>query len=182
MLSAPQPLADHHQLADFESGEPSLDDWLKRRAAKNQANGSSRTYVVCEGDTVIGYALDKDSRTHDYVNNLHIFMRNMPNVTIHLDEETHRLAKIHAATTGTSLSQLFRDHVRKLARQSEDEGGAHPALRQYASFNISASDAMDALGLTCLEDLMTQALRAGLHLPHMDARSANAQAQKFLRR
>lgn len=55
MLSAPQPLADQHQLADFDSGEPSLDDWLKRRAAKNQANGSSRTHVVCEGDTVISY-------------------------------------------------------------------------------------------------------------------------------
>ena len=54
-LSAPQPLSDRHQLADFESGEPSLDDWLKRRAARNQANGSSRTYVVCEGDAVIGY-------------------------------------------------------------------------------------------------------------------------------
>ena len=58
MLSAPLPLANHHQLADCDSGEPSLDDWLKRRAAKNQANGSSRTYVVCEGparDRVIGY-------------------------------------------------------------------------------------------------------------------------------
>ncbi|MCE2918021.1 MAG: GNAT family N-acetyltransferase [Rubrivivax sp.] len=58
MLSAPEPLADHHQLADFDSGEPSLDDWLKRRAAKNQANGSSRTYVVCEvpvQDHVVGY-------------------------------------------------------------------------------------------------------------------------------
>ncbi|WP_018915294.1 GNAT family N-acetyltransferase [Thiomonas sp. FB-6] len=55
MLCAPQPLSDQHQLADFESGEPSLDDWPKRRAAKNQANGSSRTYVVCEGDAVIGY-------------------------------------------------------------------------------------------------------------------------------
>ena len=54
-LSAPQPLADHHQLAAFDSGEPSLDDWLKRRAAKNQASGSSRTDVVCEADTVIGY-------------------------------------------------------------------------------------------------------------------------------
>jgi GNAT superfamily N-acetyltransferase len=54
-LSAPQPLAERHQLADFDSGEPTLDDWLRRRAAKNQANGSSRTYVVCEGDTVIGY-------------------------------------------------------------------------------------------------------------------------------
>jgi len=55
MLSAPQPLADRHRLAAFDSGEPALDDWLKRRAARNQANGSSRTYVVCEGDAVIGY-------------------------------------------------------------------------------------------------------------------------------
>ena len=55
MLSAPEPLADHHQLDDFDSGEPSLDDWLKRRALKNQVNGSSRTYVVCEGNAVIGY-------------------------------------------------------------------------------------------------------------------------------
>ena len=39
MLCAPQPLSDQNQLADFESGEPSLDDWLKRRAARNQANG-----------------------------------------------------------------------------------------------------------------------------------------------
>ena len=55
MLSAPQPLADDHRRADFDSGELSLNYWLKRRAAKNQANGSSRTYGVCEGDTVIGY-------------------------------------------------------------------------------------------------------------------------------
>lgn len=55
MISAPEPLAGSHQLADFDSGEPSLDEWLKRRAAKNQANGSSRTYVVCEGQAVIGY-------------------------------------------------------------------------------------------------------------------------------
>jgi GNAT superfamily N-acetyltransferase len=55
MLSAPQPLSDQHQMAYFASGEPSLDNWLKRRAIRNQANGSSRTYVVCEGDAVIGY-------------------------------------------------------------------------------------------------------------------------------
>ena len=55
MLSAPQPLDERHRLAAFDSGEPSLDDWLKRRAARNQANGSSRTYVVCEGDSVMAY-------------------------------------------------------------------------------------------------------------------------------
>ena len=55
MLSAPQPLEDDHDLAAFDCGEVSLDDWLKRRAARNQANHSSRTYVVCNGKKVVGY-------------------------------------------------------------------------------------------------------------------------------
>lgn len=55
MISAPQPLQGHHKLDAFDSGEPSLDHWLQRRAARNEANGSSRTYVVCEQDAVIGY-------------------------------------------------------------------------------------------------------------------------------
>lgn len=54
-MKAPQPLAAGHKLEAFESGEPSLDEWLRRRALKNQENGSSRTYVVCEGDAVIGF-------------------------------------------------------------------------------------------------------------------------------
>ena len=55
MLSAPQPLTDQHVLTGFDCGEPSLDDWLRRRTLKNQANGSSRTYVVCDGEVVVGY-------------------------------------------------------------------------------------------------------------------------------
>lgn len=55
MISAPQPLSDAHQQANFDCGEPSLDGWLKRRVAKNQANRSSRTYVVCVRDAVVGY-------------------------------------------------------------------------------------------------------------------------------
>jgi GNAT superfamily N-acetyltransferase len=54
-ISAPQPLQSHHRLADFNCSEPSLDDWLKRRAARGSASGLTRTYVVCDGDTVIGY-------------------------------------------------------------------------------------------------------------------------------
>lgn len=54
-LSAPAPLADHHLLADFDSGVPSLDDWLRRRARANQASGASRTFVLCEGDRVMAY-------------------------------------------------------------------------------------------------------------------------------
>lgn len=55
MISAPEPLTEHHHLAEFDSGEPSLDDWLKRRAIRNQSSDASRTYVVCDAQAVIGY-------------------------------------------------------------------------------------------------------------------------------
>ena len=55
MISAPQPLADHHGVEAFECGESSLDDLLKRRASGNQASGASRTYVACVGEAVVGY-------------------------------------------------------------------------------------------------------------------------------
>jgi GNAT superfamily N-acetyltransferase len=55
MLSAPEPLAAQHAFDNFDSGVPSLDEWLKRRAAANQASGASRTYLVCETGHVVGY-------------------------------------------------------------------------------------------------------------------------------
>lgn len=55
MLSAPVLLSEAHDLALFESGHDSLDEWLRRRARANQVSGASRTYVVCEGERVIGY-------------------------------------------------------------------------------------------------------------------------------
>lgn len=54
-LQPPELLDEHHRLEGFSCGEDSLDDWLRRRARANQVSGASRTYVVCEGDFVIGY-------------------------------------------------------------------------------------------------------------------------------
>lgn len=54
-LSAPELLADHHDIAGFRSGEVSLDDWLARRARPNQVSGATRTYVVCHENRVVGY-------------------------------------------------------------------------------------------------------------------------------
>ena len=54
-LSSPEPLSDDHQPESFDSGEPVLDDWLRRRARAHQASGASRTYVVCEGTRVVAY-------------------------------------------------------------------------------------------------------------------------------
>lgn len=54
-LSAPAPLADHHVLDSFESGLPTLDDWLLRRARANQISGASRVFVTCDNGQVVGY-------------------------------------------------------------------------------------------------------------------------------
>ena len=54
-MSRAEPLADHHETERFNCGEPSLVEWLRRRARANQAAGASRTYVVCKENEVIGY-------------------------------------------------------------------------------------------------------------------------------
>jgi len=55
MFTAPELLATGHKLGDFCSGVASLDDWLKKRAYPNQIGGASRTYVVADGDRIVGY-------------------------------------------------------------------------------------------------------------------------------
>ena len=55
-FSAPQSLFTAHLLDGFHCGEPSLDDWLKRRALANHLSGASRTFVVVDPDQrVLGY-------------------------------------------------------------------------------------------------------------------------------
>ncbi len=54
-ISPPQNLSPDHDISQFQSSEPALDDWLKRRALQNEESGASRTYVVCIGKRVVGY-------------------------------------------------------------------------------------------------------------------------------
>lgn len=55
MLGAPSPVDASHGTSTFSCGQPSLDDWLKRRALANQKSGASRTFVVCAGNRVVAY-------------------------------------------------------------------------------------------------------------------------------
>lgn len=55
-ISAPHLLSDDDRLDDFDSREPSLDEWLRSRARQNQNSGASRTFVVCATNgRVVGY-------------------------------------------------------------------------------------------------------------------------------
>jgi len=54
-ITAPVPLRKTHDVTNFSCGILTLDDWLKKRALKNEGRGASRTFVVSEGGNVIGY-------------------------------------------------------------------------------------------------------------------------------
>jgi GNAT superfamily N-acetyltransferase len=53
-LTAPEPLTPGHDLSRFNSGKPELDEWLRNNAL-NSEGLSARSYVVCEGQSVVGY-------------------------------------------------------------------------------------------------------------------------------
>ncbi len=54
-FAPPAPITANSDIANFDCGEWSLNDWLKKRALKNHASGASRCFVLCSGATVIGY-------------------------------------------------------------------------------------------------------------------------------
>ena len=76
-LSPPENLSPRHDLSEFRCGEPALDDWLRRRAAQNEASGASRTYIVRAGKRVAGfYSLAVGAVAHDGLSGR--VKRNMP--------------------------------------------------------------------------------------------------------
>jgi GNAT superfamily N-acetyltransferase len=54
-LSAPEPLTASHDVSEFTSGKPALDNWLKTRALSNQLKGFAVVMVVHEDNRVVGY-------------------------------------------------------------------------------------------------------------------------------
>lgn len=128
-LAPPEPLADHHAIhfrvrivtaaKEFNSGEASLDDWLRRRARANQVSGGSRTYVVCEEKRVIAYyALASGGVMAESATGR--LRRNMPNpIPVAV---LARLAVDHS-WQGKGLGRaLFRDAARRVTNAADAIG------------------------------------------------------------
>jgi predicted N-acetyltransferase YhbS len=118
-IAAPEPLDDHHDLASFNCGVASLDDWLKRRARSNQVSGASRTFVVSESHRVVGYyALAASGVAVSIAPGR--FRRNMPDpipVVV-----LGRLA-VDTSQQGQGLGrELFRDAAQRVVRAAETIG------------------------------------------------------------
>ena len=54
-ITPPEPITTAHNVESFACGVPVLDEWLKRRALKNESSGASRTFVICQDKQVVGY-------------------------------------------------------------------------------------------------------------------------------
>ncbi len=54
-LTGPELLTDAHLVDEFDCGENHLNTWLRKRARRNQADGSSRTWVVTHEGRIVGF-------------------------------------------------------------------------------------------------------------------------------
>jgi GNAT superfamily N-acetyltransferase len=118
-LSVPSVISAKHELFGFNSGESSLDDWLKIRAIKDHASGASRCFVVCENEKVVGYyCLSAGAITRESVPKT--MRRNMPDPLPVL--VLGRLAidkKYHNKGLG---SALLKDAMIRSASVAQDTG------------------------------------------------------------
>jgi predicted N-acetyltransferase YhbS len=53
--TSPTALTGSHQGSEFDCGNDALNDWLIKRAMKNQSRGASRTFVICQDNQTVGY-------------------------------------------------------------------------------------------------------------------------------
>lgn len=109
-----------HRLDEFECGEPSLDEWLKRRAVANQSSGASRTFVVLDdGGRVRGYyALAAGAVSHESATSK--VRRNMPDpVPVMV---LGRLAVDRGAQGQQLGASLLQDAVKRAVTVSSNAG------------------------------------------------------------
>ena len=163
MLPAPQLLAAEHVVSEFDSGVPSLDEWLRRRALVNQAKGASRTYVLSDTDRVVAfYALAASAVASGAAPGR--FKRNMPEPIPVVVLGRLAIARSHQ---GRGLGRaLFQDAVQRVIHASEAIGIrgllvhaiSDEAKSFYLSLGLTPSPIEPMTLMATIEDL-TRAMR-----------------------
>lgn len=117
--STPRPISDVDDAATFDSGEPTLDDYLRTRALANHVGGASRCFVTCRDGRIVGYyALSTGAVSHAGCTGK--FRRNMPDpIPVIL---LSRLA-IDQKHQGCGLGEnLLRDAIARSVQVAQDIG------------------------------------------------------------
>ena len=87
----------------------------------------------------------------------------MKNITVSVDEETHRLARIRAAELDTSVSALVRNYLKSLAggrERAADQSGVETTaeLRQTQLDEVLADFEARGVGLRMADNLSREEL------------------------
>jgi GNAT superfamily N-acetyltransferase len=119
MYELPRPISASGDVATFDSGEPALDEYVRRRALINHLAGASRTYVASHDGRVVGYyALASASITRGATPGR--VRRNMPEPIPAL--LISRLA-VDRGEQGNRLgAHLLRDAILRCARVADEIG------------------------------------------------------------
>lgn len=142
--SLPRPISEDDDTSGFDSGEHSLDEYLRKRALANHVQGASRCFVSRRDGRVVGYyALASASVHHRDVTGK--VRRNMPEpVPVILLSRLAVDRKEHGAGLGKSL---LRDAILRAVEASEVIGvrallvhALHDTARAfYAHFDFEPS-------------------------------------------
>jgi len=122
-VSAPHPLSEQDDCSAFDCGEPSLNDWLRRKALANQVSGASRTFVItgtgAAATQVLGYyALAASAVSHAETPNP--IRRNMPDpIPVMV---LGRLAIDHSCHGQGLGSALLKDAILRTINVAENVG------------------------------------------------------------
>jgi GNAT superfamily N-acetyltransferase len=118
-IGPPERRSAKHHFSEFDSGEPALDDWLRRRAEQNESSGASRTYVVCTGRRVVGfYTLAAGAVAHSAAPGR--MRRNMPDpIPVMILGRLAVDKSFHGQGVGTGL---LRDAVLRIVQAAEIAG------------------------------------------------------------
>jgi GNAT superfamily N-acetyltransferase len=153
--SVPLPISKTDDVATFDSGEPTLDDYLRTRALTNHVGGASRCFVTtCDGRVVGYYALASGAVSHSGCAGK--FRRNMPDpIPVVL---LSRLA-IDLKHQGRGLgASLLRDAIARAVQAAEQIGvrailvhALHDEARSfYLRYDFEPSSPPDPLHLMLL--------------------------------
>jgi GNAT superfamily N-acetyltransferase len=163
VLPAPQLLTAKHVVGEFDSGAPSLDEWLRRRALVNQSKGASRTYVLSDTDRVVAfYALAASAVASGAAPGR--FKRNMPEPIPVVVLGRLAIARSHQ---GCGLGRaLFQDAAQRVIHASDAIGIrgllvhaiSDEAKSFYLSLGLTPSPIEPMTLMATIEDL-TRAMR-----------------------
>lgn len=102
------------------------------------------------------------------------------NTTFNLDDELVQRGKAYAASHGTTLTALVRDHLAKVTGYQPNDGATDP-LVAFSKGEIDKARAIEQAGLRDYAELLVALGDHGLDLPRLPPHEVKAMTESFVR-